>query len=235
MSEDSRVFQNEGLWKVWTWCLMRAAYEPHWAKIKVGRQTTEVWLESGQFIFGRYSAAKRLKMKPSTVRNRMQKLENMRNVDIKEDSKYSIISIVNWDIYQPEKNKEDIKEDSQGTVKGHKEELKALKEDSLTSSESSNGIPFNEILEAYHSILPELPRVKVYSKKRKGYLKARWNEDSKRQTVKWWNGYFNYVRKSDFLMGRIEPKEGRKPFKADFEWLITEGKFINTIEGKYHG
>jgi hypothetical protein len=231
MSEDSRVFQNEGLWKVWTWCLMRAAWEGHWVDMKVGRQKTEVWVEPGQFIFGRYSAAEKLKMKPSTVWKRMQKLKNMRNCDIKSNSKYTVVSIINWDIYQPKENEGNIKGDSQGTVKEHKEESKEGKEgkeDSLPLSVRENGIPYEDILEAYHNVLPELPKVKVFSKKRKSMLKARWNEDEKRQSLDWWNGYFEYVRKSPFLMGEINH------FQASLEWLIRPNNFLKVNEGNYH-
>jgi len=63
----SRVFQNEGLFKIWMWCLLKANHKGQWIIIKTGRGTTEVWIEPGQFIFGRLTAAKELKMKPSTV------------------------------------------------------------------------------------------------------------------------------------------------------------------------
>ena len=59
-------------------------------------------------------------------------------------------------------------------------------------------------------------------------LKARWNEEKKRQTVKWWEGYFKYVRESDFLMG----KEAK--FKANLEWLINSSNLIKVIEGQYN-
>jgi hypothetical protein len=227
-SEDSRVFQNEGLWKVWTWCLMQAAHEGHWVPIKVGKVITEVWVEPGQFIFGRNSAAKRLRMAPSTVWKRMLKLENMRNSDINRNSNYSVVSIVNWNSYQPKKKKGDIKGDSGGTTGEHKQEGKEGKEGTNTSVPDDNGIPFEGIIDRYHTILSELPRVKVFTPKRKGMLKARWNEDKKRQSLEWWSGYFKYVCKSDFLMGR----DAR--FKANLEWLINASNLVKVIEGIYN-
>ena len=68
--------------------------------MKVGRAVVEVEINPGEFVFGRKSAAKELEMPESSVRNRMQKLKNIQNVDIKEDSHYSIISIINWIPYQ---------------------------------------------------------------------------------------------------------------------------------------
>ena len=117
-SIDSRVFKNPDLLKVWIWCLMRANHKSTWVEMKTGKSKIEVKVEPGQFVFGRKSAAKELGMPESSVRNRMVKLKNMRNVDIKEDRQYSIVSIVNWVSYQDEINKKDIKEDRQRTGKG---------------------------------------------------------------------------------------------------------------------
>ena len=99
-SMRSQVFQNEGLWKLWTWCLMKASHTEQWVAIKTGRGTTEVYLLPGQFIFGRKTAAKELNMKPSTVMKRMLKLENMQNLNIQSNTHYSIVTLTNWGFYR---------------------------------------------------------------------------------------------------------------------------------------
>src|SRR5512139_4013203 len=85
-SIHSQVFQNEGLWKIWTWCLMKANHKDRWVSIKTGRGSSEVLAKRGQFIFGRKSAARDLKMKPSTIHDRMQKLVNMQNLVLNSDT-----------------------------------------------------------------------------------------------------------------------------------------------------
>jgi hypothetical protein len=99
-SIDSQVFQDRDLWKVWSWCLMKATHSQIWIPVKTGVGSTEVELMPGQFIFGRFEGAKELKMKPSSVRNRMEKLKNIGNLDIQPDTHFSIISINNWGTYQ---------------------------------------------------------------------------------------------------------------------------------------
>ena len=113
----SRAFQNEGLLKVWIWCLLRANHEEAWVSLKIGTGTTEVFVGPGQFIFGRDSAAKELKMAPSTVWKRIKKLKNLGNCDIQSNSHYSIITIINWDTYQDRKKKGDSERNSQGTAR----------------------------------------------------------------------------------------------------------------------
>jgi len=97
---------------------MKATYKKKWVTLKTGKGNIEVEINPGEFVFGRNAAAKELKMAPSTVRNRMAKLKKLLNLDIKEDKQYSIVSIINWDTYQTENKKEDIKEDKQRTSKG---------------------------------------------------------------------------------------------------------------------
>lgn len=85
-----------------------------------------------------------------------------------------------------------------------------------------------EILAAYHGQCPMMPAVRVMTDARKRKLKARWTEDDSRQTVEYWQRFFGYVAKSDFLTGRDGRWTG-----CDFEWLIEAGNHVKVIEGKY--
>lgn len=89
-------------------------------------------------------------------------------------------------------------------------------------------IPLKKILDAYHEKLPELPRVVVFTDKRKKQLSARWKEDKSRQTIEWWVGYFEYVSSIPFLNG-----QNNRNWKADFEWLTNQNNLAKVIEGKY--
>ncbi len=113
----SQAFKNEGLLKVWIWCLLRAAHEETWVTLRVGKGTTEVHLKPGEFIFGRESASQELNMNPSTIYKRMQKLKNMRNCNIQSNSHYSIVSIINWGGYQDVTKKSNSQSNSRVTAK----------------------------------------------------------------------------------------------------------------------
>jgi hypothetical protein len=93
--------------------------------------------------------------------------------------------------------------------------------------------PHEEIIAAYHETLPTLPHVRQWTAKRKGYLRARWDESAERQTVQWWREFFAYVGGCPFLVGKVGGRDGRASFEADLEWLVTEGNFVKVIEGKY--
>lgn len=102
-----------------------------------------------------------------------------------------------------------------------------------TKPEQAPACPYSDIVDLYHSKLPQLPQVRQLTDKRKAQIKQRWREDSKRQNLEWWSSYFEYVQESDFLCGRVDPTPGRTLFLADLEWITTQSKFVNVIEGKY--
>ena len=100
-------------------------------------------------------------------------------------------------------------------------------------SPKRNSVPVQEIVDLYHELLPELPKVAKITDARKGYIQQRWREDLKE--LDHWRNFFNFVRRSDFLMGRTESTNGRKPFRADLEWLTRPSNFAKVAEDKYHG
>lgn len=92
--------------------------------------------------------------------------------------------------------------------------------------------PHQDIVDLYHEILPELPRVKVWDEQRQGFLRSRWREDAKRQNLDWWRRFFTAVRTSPWLMGQVPGREGRV-FVCTLEWLIRPTNFRKVIEGHY--
>ena len=97
---------------------MKASHKEIWIPVRTGIGFTQVQILPGQFIFGRHEAAKELKMRPGSVRNRMEKLKNIGNLDIKPDKHFSLISIINWDSYQSYINEVDNQVDNHRTTTG---------------------------------------------------------------------------------------------------------------------
>lgn len=93
----------------------------------------------------------------------------------------------------------------------------------------------------YHDVLPTLPRMLEWNAQRQAYARSRWREKAMTEKytsvedgLAYWRRFFGYVAKSDFLMGRSEARQGRKPFLADLEWLLRPTNFAKVVEGKYH-
>lgn len=109
-----------------------------------------------------------------------------------------------------------------------KEPLSPSSDGGEISSAKAQAIPYQEILSAYHAHLPMLPAVRMLSESRKKKIKARWHELTERQTVSYWETFFDYVSKSDFLTGRNGVWSA-----CCFDWLIESANHLKVAEGNY--
>jgi uncharacterized protein YdaU (DUF1376 family) len=88
-----------------------------------------------------------------------------------------------------------------------------------------------KVLGAYHELVPDMPRVMIWSKERRQALDARIRECCKRgkpaDSLDYWRAFFTNVAASDFLCGR------KTDFCASLDWLLKPKNFIKVIEGHY--
>jgi len=126
-SLDTAIFNNPNAWLFWCYCLMKAAHKKR--TVLHGNQT--VVLEPGQFIFGRNKASHETGLSEQNIRTCAKVLDAMEYITIKPTNKFSIITVINWDIYQPELNQTNQQSNQQITNKeptdNHKQECKELK------------------------------------------------------------------------------------------------------------
>lgn len=90
--------------------------------------------------------------------------------------------------------------------------------------------PHQKIIEAYHEILPECPRIRVWPKASERQMAARWRESKERQSLEWWRHVFSDVSQSDFLMGRTA-RDG--PFVFSLGWFVKPTNFAKVLNGQY--
>lgn len=97
-SLDAGWIRNHKLWAFWTYCLLKATH--HEFNAIVGLQT--VHLMPGQFIFGLLVASKETGLSIQEIRTVLDFLKKAGNLTIKSTNKFSIITVINWHIYQSE-------------------------------------------------------------------------------------------------------------------------------------
>ena len=106
-------------------------------------------------------------------------------------------------------------------------------------SPKGDDVPYSEIFDLYHEILPELPPAPNPTKKRKDSIRARWFEKVKVptsggfeewdcNTLEFWKRFFGRVANSPHLMG-----ENDRGWQANFEWITKKENFYKIIEGNY--
>lgn len=99
----------------------------------------------------------------------------------------------------------------------------------VSSSTDVDRCPQSEIISIWGEVLPGLRQPRVWDGQRAKDLAARWkSKDVKANSVDYWRGLFEYIRRSDFLMGRVTN------FSASLDWVVKASNYNKIIEGKYH-
>jgi hypothetical protein len=103
--------------------------------------------------------------------------------------------------------------------------------------------PVDAIVALYHEQLPELPRVRLLSDKRRKALRKVWrwvltskkSDETPRATsadeaCNWLRGYFGRASKNDFLMGRGHRSAEHSGWQCDLDFLLTDNGMKHVIE-----
>ena len=85
-----------------------------------------------------------------------------------------------------------------------------------------------EIVEEYNAICKDLPKVKLLTDARKQQLRVCSN--LLKEAGVDFKGYFAKVQQSDFLTGR---NDGKRKWRADFDWICKKGNCTKILEGVY--
>lgn len=146
----SPIFQNEKLLKVFIYCLMKATHSDH--EQIVGRQNVQ--LKPGQFVFGRKKAALELDIKESTIRDYMNVLKADNVITITPTNKFSVITVVNWGVYQDQDDDNRQQKDNRTTTERQQtntnKNVKNVKNELFSSSSDQQ---FSEVMAFYQSNL----------------------------------------------------------------------------------
>jgi hypothetical protein len=98
---DSGIHRNHKLWALWTWILGNVTHKEY--SYIVGSQ--KITLKPGQMITGRKVLAEELAMSPQNIRTCLLLLKKFGNLTIKSTNKYSLLTVINWELYQSENSK----------------------------------------------------------------------------------------------------------------------------------
>ena len=110
---DSFVWTNPYMYKLWNLCLMKASHENR----KFLFNGKEIWLNSGEFVTGRDAITLEMnkgskrehQVNSGSVLRWLKRFEKEGMLNIKSTTKYSVISINNWDDYQASEHQVNIK------------------------------------------------------------------------------------------------------------------------------
>lgn len=101
--------------------------------------------------------------------------------------------------------------------------------------------PHQKLIDLYAKHLPEMPYPAIWEGKNQNAMRSRWrwvltatkrggerHATDEASGIDWFERFFAYVAKSDFLTGRNE-----KFTSCDLGWLMKADKFSNVVSGNY--
>jgi len=97
---DSPIFDDAGLFRLFVYLLLRAAHKPRWVTIRTGRGTKQVLVDVGQVLLGLPSLASKMRTPKTTLRRWLSRLKADRQIEVKADTHYTIVTLCHWASYQ---------------------------------------------------------------------------------------------------------------------------------------
>lgn len=179
------------------------------------------------------------------------KTEEGRRIELIDEHRPWGWHIVNHELYKKLQDADTIRQQTRERVRKHREKKRNVTDgngqkrhiDINTNiikpsrpSPTGDNVPFVDIVKLYHEHLPELPKCEILNTKRKGYIRQRWQDKEHGLfTLEHWENFFKHIKKSKFLMGQTQSRDGRPPFRANLEWLTNLNNYTKIYEDKYHG
>lgn len=109
---ENPIFRKPHMLQLLIYCVLKANHDPgkaFWGK-------DEIMVERGQFITGRFELSTALNQPPNTTYARLKRLENGGILYTKSNNKNTLVTVVNYELYQSEESKDNIKNNNKITT-----------------------------------------------------------------------------------------------------------------------
>jgi len=227
--KDSAIWSDSQAVHLWVHLLLKANHADN-SFILNGKLIT---VKRGQTITGRRRLCDETGIPESKIQRLLKLFETLRMIEQQANNKNRLISITNYHSYQSGEqqvnNRRTTGEQLVNTNNNDNNDnnLLSSSDDDSYVKPNIKKIPYQKIIDLYHSLCPDMPCVIELTDIRKKQIKARWNSNEEYQCREFWEVFFSAVAKSDLLNGRVNS------FRADLQWLTKHGNFIKVLEGKY--
>ncbi len=216
---DHPVFKNPKALQLWLALLLLAQHSESRFEWNGRFQT----LKAGQLLTGRKKLSELTGIKPSTIVNILKMLESEQQINQQKTTKYTIITIVNWDKYQNKTTNEQQADNKLTTDCQQSDTYNNVKNEKNEKKKPS----VNKLVDYWNS-KDSLPTIKAFNKKRIDKLNSRLKEEA---FVTGWREAIDKVSASPFCCGQND-----RGWRADVSWFLANSdNYVKALEGKYDG
>ncbi|EOP4790459.1 DNA replication protein [Escherichia coli] len=249
---------------LWVHLILKAKHTPEYVMTDAG----EILVGRGKLLGGRNSLAFETGLKPDRVQYLLRKFKKLGMIDWVSHGKFSVFSVEKYDDYQSNfvpadyqqitTSKPAISMPASNDVPAGYQQITTDKEynniisntdvlESATADKKSDkkkpSVSCQDVVDAYHEILPEAPRIRALNDKRKNQIRTFWRKagvitrqlDGHGFTMQDWRNYLSYVGENCRWMFEERPNHQRGTVwhKKGFDFLLNDNTYLKVREGEH--
>ncbi|HFI6283959.1 TPA: DNA replication protein [Escherichia coli] len=249
---------------LWVHLILKAKHTPEYVMTDAG----EILVGRGKLLGGRNSLAFETGLKPDRVQYLLRKFKKLGMIDWVSHGKFSVFSVEKYDDYQSNFVPEDYQQittskpaipmPASNTVPADYQQITTDKEynniisntdvlESTAADKKSDkkkpSVSCQDVVDAYHEILPEAPRIRALNDKRKNQIRTFWRKagvitrqlDGHGFTMQDWRNYLSYVGENCRWMFEERPNHQRGTVwhKKGFDFLLNDNTYLKVREGEH--
>ncbi|BDW26395.1 DNA replication protein [Escherichia coli] len=249
---------------LWVHLILKAKHTPEYVMTDAG----EILVGRGKLLGGRNSLAFETGLKPDRVQYLLRKFKKLGMIDWVSHGKFSVFSVEKYDDYQSNfvpadyqqitTSKPAISMPASNAVPAGYQQITTDKEynniisntdvlESATADKKSDkkkpSVSCQDVVDAYHEILPEAPRIRALNDKRKNQIRTFWRKagvitrqlDGHGFTMQDWRNYLSYVGENCRWMFEERPNHQRGTVwhKKGFDFLLNDNTYLKVREGEH--
>ncbi|WP_089613990.1 DNA replication protein [Escherichia coli] len=249
---------------LWVHLILKAKHTPEYVMTDAG----EILVGRGKLLGGRNSLAFETGLKPDRVQYLLRKFKKLGMIDWVSHGKFSVFSVEKYDDYQSSfvpadyqqitTSKPAIPMPVSNAVPADYQQITTDKEynniisntdvlESATADKKSDkkkpSVSCQDVVDSYHEILPEAPRIRALNDKRKNQIRTFWRKagvitrqlDGHGFTMQDWRNYLSYVGENCRWMFEERPNHQRGTVwhKKGFDFLLNDNTYLKVREGEH--
>ncbi|MEF7461181.1 DNA replication protein [Escherichia coli] len=261
---DVPFYKNAEAAHLWVHLILKAKHTPEYVMTDAG----EILVGRGKLLGGRNSLAFETGLKPDRVQYLLRKFKKLGMIDWVSHGKFSVFSVEKYDDYQSNfvpadyqqitTSKPEIPMPASNTVPADYQQITTDKEynniisntdvlESTAADKKSDkkkpSVSCQDVVDAYHEILPEAPRIRALNDKRKNQIRTFWRKagvitrqlDGHGFTMQDWRNYLSYVGENCRWMFEERPNHQRGTVwhKKGFDFLLNDNTYLKVREGEH--
>ncbi|EFN4225309.1 DNA replication protein, partial [Escherichia coli] len=158
---------------LWVHLILKAKHTPEYVMTDAG----EILVGRGKLLGGRNSLAFETGLKPDRVQYLLRKFKKLGMIDWVSHGKFSVFSVEKYDDYQsnfvPADYQQITTDKEYNNIISNTDVLESATADKK-SDKKKPSVSCQDVVDAYHEILPEAPRIRALNDKRKNQIRTFW-------------------------------------------------------------